>query len=180
MDAKLVVVGGNAKPADIKLKLPVTIGRGRQATLVVPHPLVSRMHCEIHEADGYLVVRDLDSLNGTLINNRRITEAVLPPGELLTLGAITFRAVYVAGQGPRPQPTDQSSTPSTTLPPEARPSQEESNGSQAGEQQQRAQDMAPPSAGQHAGEEARTEVADVDPEEFADQLRRSDEEGQSG
>jgi pSer/pThr/pTyr-binding forkhead associated (FHA) protein len=171
MDAKLVVVGGNAKPADIKLKLPVTIGRGRKATLVVPHPLVSRVHCEIYEADGYLVVRDLSSLNGTFINNRRITEAVLPPGELLTLGGITFRAVYVAGRGPKPALTDQSSTPSTTAPPE------EGVGDQL-QDQRRTADIAAPEIGQPEDEEARTEVADVDPEELAQRLRQAEQEGQ--
>jgi len=96
MDAKLVVVGSEAKPKEIKLRLPVIIGRGRQATLVLPHPLVSRKHCEIVECEGFLVVRDLGSLNGTFVNQRRIQQAVLPPGGLLTLGAVTFRAVYEA------------------------------------------------------------------------------------
>lgn len=94
MDVKLVVVGGDAKATEVKLKLPAVIGRGREATLTLPHPLVSRKHCEIFESDGYLVVRDMGSLNGTFINNERITEAVLPPGELLTLGTVTFRAAY--------------------------------------------------------------------------------------
>jgi predicted component of type VI protein secretion system len=94
MDAKLVVVGGDAKAAEVKLKLPAVIGRGRDATLTLPHPLVSRKHCEISESDGYLLVRDMGSLNGTFVNNERVTEAVLPPGDLLTLGTVTFRAVY--------------------------------------------------------------------------------------
>jgi len=94
MDAKLVVVGGDAKAAEIRLKLPSVVGRGREATLTLPHPLVSRAHCELFEQDGQLVVRDLGSLNGTFIADQRITEAVLPPGELLTIGTVTFRAVY--------------------------------------------------------------------------------------
>lgn len=95
MEAKLVVVGGEAKAAEIDLKLPTVIGRGREAKLTLPHPLVSRLHCEIYEADGQLVVKDLESLNGTFIGNERITgTAVLPAGELLTIGTVTFRAVY--------------------------------------------------------------------------------------
>ena len=69
MDAKLVVVGGDAKAAEIKLRLPTIIGRGRGASLALPHPLVSRQHCEIFEANGQLMVRDLGSLNGTFVNN---------------------------------------------------------------------------------------------------------------
>ncbi len=94
MEAKLIVVGGEAKTTEIKLKLPTIIGRGRGASLTLPHPLVSRQHCEVYEASGHLMVRDLGSLNGTFVNNQRITEAVLPSGELLTVGTVTFRASY--------------------------------------------------------------------------------------
>jgi hypothetical protein len=94
LTAKLVVVGGEVKSAEIKLRLPSTIGRGRGATIMLPHPLVSRQHCELFETNGRLMVRDLGSLNGTFVNNERISEATLPPGELLTVGAVTFRAVY--------------------------------------------------------------------------------------
>lgn len=108
MKAKLVVVGGEAKAAEVNLKLPTIIGRGREAPLTLPHPLVSRQHCEIFEQNGQLVVRDLGSLNGTFINNERITEAVLPNGELLTIGTVTFRAVYddsaAAKSGGKPPP----------------------------------------------------------------------------
>lgn len=94
MDVKLIVVGGDAKTTEITLKLPTIIGRGRGSTLTLAHPLVSRQHCELYEADGVLFVRDLGSLNGTFIGNEPITEAELPPGELLTVGAVTFRALY--------------------------------------------------------------------------------------
>ena len=94
LNAKLVVVGGEVKSAEIKLRLPSTIGRGRGASIMLPHPLVSRQHCELFETNGRLMVRDLGSLNGTFVNNERISEATLQPGELLTVGAVTFRAVY--------------------------------------------------------------------------------------
>ena len=94
MEAKLIVVGGDAKATEIKLRLPTIIGRGRGATLTLPHALVSRQHCEIYEAQGQLHVRELGSLNGTFVGNEPITEAPLPPGELLTVGAVTFRAIY--------------------------------------------------------------------------------------
>jgi predicted component of type VI protein secretion system len=104
LNAKLVVVGGEVKTAEIKLRLPSTIGRGRGAGIMLPHPLVSRQHCELYEADGRLMVRDLGSLNGTFVNNERITEAAIPPGELLTVGAVTFRALYDMDEGNVPPP----------------------------------------------------------------------------
>jgi pSer/pThr/pTyr-binding forkhead associated (FHA) protein len=92
--AKLVVVGGDAGAAEIPLKLPVTIGRSRDVTLTLPHPLVSRRHCEIFACEGRLKVRDLGSRNGTYVANSRVDEAWLASGELLTIGNVTFRAVY--------------------------------------------------------------------------------------
>src|SRR5688572_1940191 len=110
LSARLVVVGGEVKTAEIKLRLPSTIGRGRGATIMLPHPLVSRQHCELFENDGRLMVRDLGSLNGTFINNQRISEAPLPAGDLLTVGAVTFRAVYEVHEGSSPPASSSSKT----------------------------------------------------------------------
>lgn len=95
LNARLVVVGGDAKKTEVQLKLPTVIGRGKEAGLTVPHALVSRRHTEIFQRDGRLFVRDLGSLNGTYVNNTRIEgDQPLEPDQLLTLGNITFRAVY--------------------------------------------------------------------------------------
>ena len=165
MDVKLVVVGGNAKPAEIKLNLPVVIGRGRRATLVIPHPLVSRVHCEIYEENGRLGVRDLDSLNGTYVNRQRVTEAALPSGGLLTLGDITFRAVYgteQASEADQPGAQDVSQPASDDL--------------QIAEDHDHRESVALFGEDQAEDPEARTEAADVDPEELAQQIRKSNEQ----
>ena len=112
MKAKLVIVGGAAKTNDIELELPAVLGRGRDVSVPLPHPLVSRKHCEIVEQDGRLLVRDLDSLNGTFVGEARVSEAVLPPGGLLTVGTVTFRAVYGDSAGKKP--------PKSGAPPAAR------------------------------------------------------------
>jgi hypothetical protein len=98
LNAQLVVVGGDVKTTEINLKLPSTIGRGRGTSIVLPHPLISRQHCELYESGGRLMVRDLGSLNGTFVNNQRVTESPIGPGELLTVGTVTFRAVYEAAE----------------------------------------------------------------------------------
>lgn len=94
MDAKLIVVGGKTSKKSIALKLPAVIGRGREAGLTVSHPMISRRHCELFEADGLLMVRDLGSLNGTVIDGQRIKESPLPPEGEFTVGPLTFRAEY--------------------------------------------------------------------------------------
>jgi hypothetical protein len=112
LNVKLVVVGGDVKTTELTLRLPSTIGRGRGTSIVLPHPLVSRQHCELFEADGQLMVRDLGSLNGTFVNNQRITESPLPPGELLTVGTVTFRAVYESEEAAAASPATVKAGPS--------------------------------------------------------------------
>jgi hypothetical protein len=94
LSAKLVVVGGEVKTTEIKLRLPAIIGRGKGSTITLLQPLVSRQHCELFEGNGKLWVRDLGSLNGTYVNNEKVSECELPPNELLTVGTVTFRAIY--------------------------------------------------------------------------------------
>jgi hypothetical protein len=101
LNAKLLVVGGDVKTTEIKLRLPAIIGRGKGSTITLLQPLVSRQHCELFETNGKLWVRDLGSLNGTYVNNEKVTEGEIPPNELLTVGTVTFRAIYepVGGEG---------------------------------------------------------------------------------
>jgi len=94
MEAKLSVVGGKASKAEVALKLPTIIGRSRGAGLTVAHPMISRQHCEVFEANGLLMIRDLGSLNGTSVGGQKIKEAPLPPDAQFTVGPLTFRVVY--------------------------------------------------------------------------------------
>ncbi|MFO0905343.1 MAG: FHA domain-containing protein [Pirellulales bacterium] len=91
MQAKLVIIAGSTKQQDIKLRLPAVLGRGRACSIQLPQPLISRQHCEIYADGDKLLVRDLGSLNGTLVNNERVTETELLDGMLLTIGSVTFR-----------------------------------------------------------------------------------------
>ena len=96
MEAKLRIVDG-ARPATIRLKLPLTVGRSKTAQLKVPHSQVGRSHCEIYEESGMLVVHDLGSSNGTFISGERIDEPTfLLPGESLKIGKVLFEAEYDA------------------------------------------------------------------------------------
>lgn len=95
MQAKLIVVAGRADKAEVPLKLPALIGRGREAQLTIAHPTVSRRHCLVYELDGVLMVQDKGSLNGTFIDSERVdADRILRPGQTLTVGPLTFRAEY--------------------------------------------------------------------------------------
>ena len=99
MQAKLVIVRGRAGRREVVLTLPATIGRRAHQTLQILHPTVSREHCELVEQDGQILVRDKQSANGTWIGDARITEALLRPGDRLTVGPLVFEALYVPGNG---------------------------------------------------------------------------------
>ena len=94
LQVTLRVVGGDLESTEVPLQLPAVIGRGSDVSVDLSHPLVSRRHCELRDKQGHLWVRDLDSLNGTFVGSERVVEATLRPGELLTVGTVTFRAVY--------------------------------------------------------------------------------------
>jgi len=96
MDVTLLVVGGKTNTSEVKLSLPTVIGRGPDCKLKLSQPLVSRRHCELYESQGRLLVRDLGSMNGTYVGSERVEEAELPHEGLLTIGAVTFRALYQA------------------------------------------------------------------------------------
>lgn len=94
VQAKLTVVGGKASKRTVALRLPTTIGRSRDADLTVAHPQISRKHCELVEAGGLILIRDVGSLNGTYVNSHRVKEAPLPPDATFSIGPLTFRVRY--------------------------------------------------------------------------------------
>ncbi len=97
MKARLFVVLGKTTKRVVVLHLPAVLGRSREADVTVAHPLISRRHCEISENNGLLMLRDLSSLNGTMIGGRRIELAPLLPDEEFTIGPLTFRVLYEYG-----------------------------------------------------------------------------------
>lgn len=67
----------------------LTIGRAPDNDLALVNEfMVSRHHAEIVQRDNQLVIRDLDSANGTWIGGRRVNEHALQPGDQLRLGNV--------------------------------------------------------------------------------------------
>ena len=65
----------------------IIAGRTAQCDVQIDDPSVSRRHCQIAFTDGVLQIKDLDSANGTFINERPVKEASARPGDLVRLGA---------------------------------------------------------------------------------------------
>lgn len=92
--ARLVILGGRHEGK--RLRLPIrelTIGRDDDCHVTLRTSEVSRKHCVLRvETDDDVFVRDLDSANGTLINDVVVASEVrLNHGDLLTVGPVTFR-----------------------------------------------------------------------------------------
>ncbi len=67
------------------------IGRAAPADIIVPGSAVSRAHCLVELAAGKLRVTDLNSTNGTFIDNKRIERSeILATGSVLRVGNVSF------------------------------------------------------------------------------------------
>lgn len=89
--ARLVCVNTNDSAPVIPLqRLPMTLGRGTEADVQIADQCASRLHCRIVEIENQLLVQDLGSTLGTLVNGQPIEEAPLNFGDRLTIGISTF------------------------------------------------------------------------------------------
>src|SRR5271166_34257 len=90
--ARLVVItkGLAALPYDLNEKW-ITIGRADGNLFQISDPSVSGRHCEVRLTGGELLVRDLQSTNGTFVQGNNITEATMQPGQTLRLGDVELR-----------------------------------------------------------------------------------------
>ena len=89
---KLVVLSPGMTGRTQELKVDTTtIGRLEDNTLQIAEPSVSSHHCEILLRGSEVIVRDLNSTNGTYISGEKVTEGTLKLGQILRLGQIEIR-----------------------------------------------------------------------------------------
>ena len=89
---KLVVLSPGMTGRTHELKLDkTTIGRVEDNTFHLAEPSVSSHHCEVLLRGSEVVVRDLNSTNGTYVSGEKISESVLKPGHILRLGQVEMR-----------------------------------------------------------------------------------------
>ena len=78
--AKLVILNQGMTGRSHELTVDrTTIGRVDDNTFHIQDASVSSHHCEVHLRGAEILIRDLNSTNGTFINNDKISEAVLKP-----------------------------------------------------------------------------------------------------
>lgn len=89
-NVRLVSGDGRTYPLGIG---STVIGRGDQATLRLPDVGISRRHARIDYDGNQVVLTDLGSTNGSMVNGQRVSAVALNPGDMIQIGTttLTFR-----------------------------------------------------------------------------------------
>src|SRR5689334_6838369 len=94
MAFSLEIVAGHRTGARYALAAGRTlvVGRSPQASLSFPEDnFMSGSHFSLATAEDGVLLRDLKSSNGTFINGRRLTEAKIKLGDVISAGSLEFR-----------------------------------------------------------------------------------------
>jgi pSer/pThr/pTyr-binding forkhead associated (FHA) protein len=85
-------VGTTAPAALLCLdQFPYVIGRRKDCQGCLPYAFISRHHCEFSENEGQVLVKDLESYNGTFVNGRpALIPLIVGDGDEVTLGPMSF------------------------------------------------------------------------------------------
>jgi len=90
------ILEGESKGEIISLKDgEYTFGRGRDAQILIKDKdeVVSRVHFKICVREDRVSIRDLNSMNGTRVNDMEIEEAELHKGDIVSTGKVLLKVV---------------------------------------------------------------------------------------
>jgi len=113
--AKLVILNQGMTGRTFELVVErTTVGRVEDNTFQIADGSVSSHHAEIILRGTDIVIKDLDSTNGTFINNEKISETVLQPGQTLRFGQVELKiddGKPVTAPAPAPAPASAAPAP---------------------------------------------------------------------
>ena len=103
---------------NILLDKPIMLlGRHQECDIQLGSRKVSRRHCCLAQVEDYFVVRDLGSTNGIRINDQRVTEGSLRPGDVLTIGNQRYELQWASHlEKARPKTAKPQAPPQTAQP----------------------------------------------------------------
>jgi len=98
MPPRLAAISGKHKGATFAIdEEPLVIGRETAATVCLADASVSRRHSKIEKKDDSFVITDLESLNGTFVNDVPVRSRVLEHGDRVRVGDSQF--LFLAHEG---------------------------------------------------------------------------------
>ena len=86
-EAYLIIEGKETYILDLPV---INIGRREDNHLVIEDLRISRTHAQLRARMGKYVIFDLGSTGGTFVNGQRVTQAVLAPGDVISLAGLTL------------------------------------------------------------------------------------------
>ena len=91
-----VIVGNQQISTYLVTDNPLTIGRDpAQALAIIQEAIVSKLHCSIFSRAGQIFIKDLDSTNGTYVNEEKVSERELHDNDIVFLGKKgTVKIIY--------------------------------------------------------------------------------------
>lgn len=105
-ERKLSVVRDGGQAREVSLVGTVTVGRGPTCEISSSDPRLSRTHASFEIVDGEVVVRDLESSNGTTVNGAKISEHRLRPGEKVEIGPFVIELITAPEPVIKPRPAN--------------------------------------------------------------------------
>jgi hypothetical protein len=110
--ARIIVLSGKRKGEDVIIpRGSATMGRTRDADLVVKDKSISRIHARFDYDGRSYMVRDLGSKNGLRVNGRKVSEFTLHSGDMLYLGNIKMKFIDPTEMAEPPPPQGGSNFP---------------------------------------------------------------------
>ena len=85
-----VLDGANRGEVYEGIQVPVTIGREEGNTIQLNDERISRFHLKIQQDHEDLVLTDLQSTNGSRVNNEEVQLKILRKGDLISIGRSTL------------------------------------------------------------------------------------------
>jgi len=90
---EISVVEGPQTGQNFDVTLPCVLGR-KGCDITIKDQKVSKKHASIKEIGSKLIIEDLDSTNGTFVNNEKITALELQSGDLISIGDTKMRISF--------------------------------------------------------------------------------------
>ena len=95
-DAKhwqLQAIDGDIKGRSFKLGTQTIIGREPDCNICIPSDQLSRKHVQLIVTGGKVMLQDLNSTNGTLVNGKKVEHRIIDEGDDVRVGRITFKLI---------------------------------------------------------------------------------------
>lgn len=106
----LVLSGTDPGRLHVLDRSEMVIGRSRYADIHISERALSQQHCKLTRHGEHHRLFDLGSTNGTFVNDMRVQQADLKPGDVIRTGETVFTYMSGSGQAGYPAPSEQTMT----------------------------------------------------------------------